>query len=79
MMKESNSGNDTRYYMKYMMKIIIFYALANRYNNNNFGEYDHFTIYFDTDPQSDVTKFILDNGSTKLTGVNWDETIQLYQ
>ena len=27
------------------------YALANR-NSSAFGEYDHFNIYFDTDPQA---------------------------
>ena len=60
------AGDDTRYYITYDENYI--YALANRYNSNNFGEYDHFTIYFDTDPQSDVTTS--GNGST--SGVNWD-------
>ncbi|MBT04007.1 MAG: hypothetical protein CL836_08290, partial [Crocinitomicaceae bacterium] len=58
-------GNGTRYFITYDENYI--YALANR-NSSAFGTHDHFTIYFDTDPQSDVTTS--GNGST--SGLNWD-------
>ena len=58
-------GDNTRYYITYDETYI--YALANRYNGQSFGEYDHFNIYFDTDPQSDLT-----SGNGSQTGVNWD-------
>ena len=58
-------GNGARYFITYDENYI--YAAANR-NSSAFGEYDHFNIYFDTDPQADVTTS--GNGST--TGVNWD-------
>ena len=41
--------------------------LTNRYNSDVFNGDNHFNIYFDTDPQSDL---ISGNGSQ--TGVNWD-------
>ena len=59
-------GDNTRYFITFDENYI--YAKANRYNGNTFGEYDHFTIYFDTDPQSDVNSS--GNGST--SGVTWD-------
>ena len=58
------AGDDTRYYITYDENFI--YALANR--NINFGEYDHFTIYFDTDPQSDVTLVVMVQ-QVELTGM----------
>ena len=58
-------GNGTRYFITYDENYI--YALANR-NSNSFWKYDHFTIYFDTDPQSGCDQS--GNGST--SGVNWD-------
>ena len=58
-------GDNTRYYITYDETYI--YALANRYNGQSFGDYDHFNIYFDTDPQSDLT-----SGNGSQTGVDWD-------
>ncbi|MFD2917476.1 T9SS type A sorting domain-containing protein [Psychroserpens luteus] len=58
-------GDDVDYYVTFDETYMYFAAF--RVNSSTFGDYDHFTVYLDTDPQPSLTS---GNGST--TGLNWD-------
>lgn len=60
------AGNDVDYYVTYDASYIYFGAF--RTNSNTWGQYDHFTIYVDSDPTSSVSS----GGNGTTTGINWD-------
>ncbi|MCE1188712.1 MAG: hypothetical protein LWX56_06170 [Ignavibacteria bacterium] len=59
-------GDDVDYYVTFDGSA--FYIGAFRVNSPTFAEYDHFTVYFDTDPVPGLTT----SGNGTTTGVNWD-------
>ncbi|RYY93520.1 MAG: hypothetical protein EOO11_19595, partial [Chitinophagaceae bacterium] len=61
-----SAADNVDYYVTYDDNYLYFGAF--RTNNSAWGQYDHFTIYLDTDPSNTLTSG--GNGST--TGVNWD-------
>ncbi|MFD2917475.1 T9SS type A sorting domain-containing protein [Psychroserpens luteus] len=63
--EKSYGGDDVDYYVTFDDTYMYFAAF--RVNGSTFGDYDHFTVYLDTDPQPGLTS---GNGST--TGLNWD-------
>ncbi|WP_345258587.1 hypothetical protein, partial [Flaviaesturariibacter amylovorans] len=61
-----NAGSNVDYFVTYDATYVYFGAF--RTNNNTWGQFDHFTIYLDSDPTTTPTT--AGNGMT--TGVNWD-------
>ncbi len=63
--KKYNAADDVEYYATY--DAIYLYLAAFRVTAQVFGDYDHFTIYVDADPNSTPTA-----GTDSTTGVSWD-------
>ena len=58
-------GDNVDYYVTFDDTYMYFAAF--RVNGDTFGNYDHYTVYLDTDPKPSLTS---GNGST--SGLNWD-------
>lgn len=63
--KYSAALNNTDYYTTFDATYL--YLGAFRTGGNVFGDYDHFTVYLDSDPQTTLT-----SGTGSTTGVDWD-------